>query len=103
MKKNALGKHCGNNVFHNVCYAVGTLKTFDSHISVVVCSFLKFRRSQNGVLQNGLRLYQMKNYMSKLKAFHDIIVALNNTDFVDLLIEIKFTRSQLKIKLFTPN
>ena len=52
LKKFFLGKHCGkkvkllkmsNSTFsHNVFYAICILKSFNSHVSLVVCSFFKF-------------------------------------------------------------
>ena len=53
MEEKALGKHCGKkkseiaqneqfHLFHNVFYAICILKSFNSHISVVVFSFFEF-------------------------------------------------------------
>ena len=46
IEEKALGKHCGkgqNCAFHNVLYAICILKSFNSHISVVVGGFFQFR------------------------------------------------------------
>ena len=52
-KKVILLKMSNFTFFHNVFYAICTLKSFNSHISVVVCSFFEFRTSQNEVLIAG--------------------------------------------------
>ena len=40
--------------FHDVFYTICILKSFDSHISVVISASLNLGQSQNGVLGNGL-------------------------------------------------
>ena len=74
MKKE--GKHCGKGeivaemsnftFFHNVFYAVCIFKSFDSHISDVLCSFFKFGMLSNGVLGNRLRFY-VNMYFDKVR------------------------------------
>ena len=41
--------------FHDVFYANCILKSFNSHVLIVVCSFLNLGWSQNGVSGNGLK------------------------------------------------
>ena len=57
-KKVKLLKMSNFTLFQKVFYAICILKSFNSHISVVVCSFFNLGRSQNGVLGNGLTLFQ---------------------------------------------
>ena len=49
--------------FQNVFYAICILNSFNSHISVVVCSLFEFGRSQNGVLGNGLKKIELVNHV----------------------------------------
>ena len=46
VKKKALGKHCGKKsyftFFDNDFYGICILKSSNSHISVVICSFFEF-------------------------------------------------------------
>ena len=58
--------------FHNVFYTIYILKSFQSHISVVVCSFFELGAVfKNGVLGNGLTLSQTSPgfYMSAVQVF----------------------------------
>ena len=41
---------------HNVFYAICILKSFNSHILMLSAASLNLRRSQNGVLGNGLNI-----------------------------------------------
>ena len=54
MEKLKLVKITNFTFFHSVFYGICILKSFNSHISVVVCSFFEFGMPQNGVLGNGL-------------------------------------------------
>ena len=56
MEKGEIAQKEQFHLSHNVFYAICLAKTFNSHISVVVCSFFEFVRSQNGVLGNGLNI-----------------------------------------------
>ena len=73
LKKKSLRKHCGkkvtlvkmsNFVFsHNVCYAICILKSLNSHISVVVCSFLEFWTVSKWCIREWVYLDQSKNLL----------------------------------------
>ena len=54
MEKGEIAQMSNFAFFHNVFYAICTLKSFNNHISVVVEASLNLGRSQNGVLGNGL-------------------------------------------------
>ena len=53
-KKVKLLKMSNFTFFHNVFLAICILKSFNSHMSVVICSFLNLGQSQNSVLGIGL-------------------------------------------------
>ena len=56
---------------HNVFYAICILKSFNSHISVVVCSLFEFGTVSKSVLQNRLTLSKTSPgfYVSAVQVF----------------------------------
>ena len=54
-KKVKLLKMSNFTFLHNVFCAICVLKSFNSHISVVVCRFFEFGTTPNGELGNGLK------------------------------------------------
>ena len=48
-------KICNFTFFHNVFYAICILKSFKSHISVVVCSFFEFRMVSNWCIKEWVK------------------------------------------------
>ena len=71
--------------FHNVFYTICILKSFNSHISVVICSFFEFGTVSKWCIREWIksRAYSLQSYliiclpnnknfdMTKLKAFAD--------------------------------
>ena len=93
MEKGEIAQMSNFTFFHNVFYTICILKSSNSHISAVVCSFLEFRvRSQNGVLGNGLictdlhcnvdssQKIQIKNFSWKRPVCYSFITNINLPD-----------------------
>ena len=68
-------------IYHNVFYTICLLKSFNSHISVVVCSFFEFRTVSKWRIREWVnRLPNVKNLdASKLKALPDYIINFAET------------------------
>ena len=59
--------------FYNVFYGICLLKSFKSHLSVIVCAAsLKLRRSENAVLGNGLK--ELQESMDRCTGRRDISI-----------------------------
>ena len=70
MEKGEIAQMSNFTLFQNVFYGICILKSFNSHISVVVCSFFEF-----GTVSKRYGLRHNKHVaLSRLKAFEDNII-----------------------------
>ena len=67
LKKVKLLKMSNFTFFHNVFYAICILKSFDSHISVVVCSFFEFVTASKWCIRKWAKAKQ--NHFPRIKLF----------------------------------
>ena len=54
VEKGEIAQKSNFSFFHYVFYGSCILKSFNSHISIVVCSFFEFGTVRNGISGNGL-------------------------------------------------
>ena len=79
-RKNVLGKHCKNvkllilsnfTFLHNVFYVICNLKSFNSHISVVICSFFEYGAVSKWYIREWINLTRLNIPMDAMDPLSD--------------------------------
>ena len=98
LKEKALGKHCGKEVkllilsnftfSHTVFYVICVLKSFHSHISVVVCSFFAFGPVSKWCIREWVKLKLKKCGTCVHQSYSKHICSFILQDFLNLKITV---------------
>ena len=100
-KKVKLFKMSNFTFFHNVFYAICILKSFHSHISVVVCSFLEFGTVSKWCIWKWIkRLTKGKSNWQVLTYFYNSFFSLVSDQWLLLAITVPLSKEKGRSVLF---